>query len=199
MPSTTCQLQNPTGREGPCKLILLYYPIKRKEDFFFFPSLAKAEPVRDSHSSANEKPLTLNSQFTPMDFQFEQSLSTAPFALYKSIPLLCSPDLPMVLPQLAYNSLLFLIARYKQGTSAFTPIKRRQSSSQLPGQTQGICMRTYLLPLPYSNQSFTIIHLHCGFHLSQEENGCHDSSDKDHLGPKILLPTGRRSPLDDWL
>ena len=29
-------------------------------------------------------------------------------------------------------------------------------------------------------------------------DGCHDTSDKDHMGPNPSLPTCRGRPLDDW-
>lgn len=47
-------IADPTGRDPPCKSLLLNYLSRRKKGFLFF--LATAQPMRDTHSLANEKP-----------------------------------------------------------------------------------------------------------------------------------------------
>lgn len=47
-------IADPTGRDPPCKSLLFNYLSRRKKGFLFL--LATAQPMRDSHSLANEKP-----------------------------------------------------------------------------------------------------------------------------------------------
>ena len=70
-------------------------------------ALATAQPMKDSHSSANEKPLYSNSQFTPMDFLFTSAFGGSLPLPYKRAGLpLASGELLMGFARLSCNAIL---------------------------------------------------------------------------------------------
>lgn len=85
---------------------LLYYPSRRKQGFPAF--LATAQPMTDSHNSANEKPLYLELLVYSNGLFVYNRFPNFPFSSIKEpVPLLCSAELSVVLLQfvLSYNFL----------------------------------------------------------------------------------------------
>ena len=100
-PQEEIYLAFPTERR-----LLLYYSAGGRKNF---PCLARPQPMRDCHNSVIEKPLHFKVSVSSNGLII--SLPNSPFSSVKNAPLLCSPDLPVVLHRLHVpncNSLLLL-------------------------------------------------------------------------------------------
>lgn len=82
-PYHSLSIANPTERERSCTWILLYYPSKRKEGFP--PPLATAQPMRDWHNSANEKPLYFKLPIYSNGLFVHNGPPNFPPSLYKTV------------------------------------------------------------------------------------------------------------------
>lgn len=98
--------RNPTGSGAPSRWMLLYHPSGRKAGFFL--TLATAQPMRDGHSPANEKPPYVDFLVYLKRLSVCNRSPNSPLpSSMKDLLLLCSVDLP----QLTYrrcHPLLFL-------------------------------------------------------------------------------------------
>lgn len=94
-PSRPALVSCRTSKVRPCAhMATTATTLPRAEEGRFLPPPATAQPIREDHSSANEKPLPCSSQFTPVDFLFTSAAPKSPFL---SPPLLAAPGLPVVL------------------------------------------------------------------------------------------------------
>ena len=91
-------IADPTGKEGPARWMLFYYPRRRKKGFS--PPMATVQPMRGSQDSANEKPRYFQGPvYTNRCFAYN-STPAFPLSLIKE-PYSLFPGLPVVLLGLA--------------------------------------------------------------------------------------------------